>query len=85
MTGKYKLPDISLDKIKSPIVLKIDGTEIEYENGTAVANACFSKMYLFGNITVEGNRMIAEVVENDRYGKVYWTDRQVSMFDGDEE
>ncbi|MCI9357579.1 MAG: hypothetical protein HFH59_08570 [Lachnospiraceae bacterium] len=85
MTGKCKLPDIRLDKIKTPVVLKVGGAEIEYENGAAVANAGFDKMYLFESITVEGNRIIAEVVENNRYGKVYWTDRQVSMFDGDEE
>ena len=33
MTCKYKLRDVGLEKIKSPIVLNLDGVEMEYKNG----------------------------------------------------
>lgn len=85
MTGKYKLPDMRLEKVKSPIVLRVDGVEREYENGTVAANADFSEMYLFESITAESHKIVVEVVKNNKYGKVYWTDKQVSMFDGTEE
>lgn len=85
MTCKYKLQDVRLEKIKSPIVLNLDGVEMEYKNGRVLANAVFGERYFIESITAENNKIILEAVENNKYGKVYWTDKKVSMFDGTEE
>lgn len=85
MTCKYKLQDVRLEKIKSPIVLNLDGVEMEYKNGRVLANTVFGERYFIESITAKNNKIILEAVENNKYGKVYWTDKKVSMFDGTEE
>lgn len=78
----YKL-DPSVRAIQSPVTLKTEDTEIFYENGAALAAASFGKKYAIDSVMAQSDRIIICVSENTGMKAADWTDRKVSLFDGD--
>lgn len=81
MNLTYRL-DPGLLVIQSPVILKTEDSETGYENGAAVVEAIFEKRYTIDSITAEDDKVVICVSENTGTKEADWTERNVSLFDG---
>ena len=63
----YKLNASVFDRIVSPIVLVIDGTRKEYENGKMAASDVFEKRYAIESMKAVGDVVEVNLVEVERF------------------
>ena len=67
-------------KIKSPVIVKIGTDTIQYSNGEDLANAEFSEQLSIINISAEDNKVIIELVKNDKVNDVNWIGEEQADF-----
>ncbi len=75
--------DYFVEKIISPVVLQTENDRKEYENGEMLYKESFSEPYLVERISVENGSIVLYAVKNVEYNETNWSDKKVSLFDGD--
>lgn len=67
-------------KITSPVIVKTGKDFVQYSNGEELANAEFSEQMSIINISAEDNKVIIELVKNDRVNDVNWIGEEQADF-----
>lgn len=67
-------------KIESPVVTKIGDHSIIFQNGEAFANASFCEPVVIDSIYAEDNRVVIELVKNDRVNDTNWLGKEQTFF-----
>lgn len=77
----YKLnPEVK--KILSPITVKFTAGEsnMEFANGTALADAAFEKNYLIESLVAVGSSIVITLRENDKVNVANWVGEEAVSF-----
>ena len=75
----YKL-NPELRKISSPIILQGAGANQEYPNGSALAEASFSKNYIVEDVSAKDDSVIVTVSENKQICPINWAGEEAVSF-----
>lgn len=75
----YKL-DFEIKSINSPVLLKIDGEEKRFENGTDLANLKLDRKYEITSIKAKDNLIEVTAKEKSLLPTEDWTDEEISFF-----
>ena len=67
-------------KIKSPVTVKIGDKSILFPDGERLAEASFDEPLLIGSLTAEDNRIIIQLVKNDKLNDVNWIGEEQASF-----
>jgi len=67
-------------KIESPVVAKIGDHSIIFHNGDELASASFCEPLKIHSIYAENDRIIIELVKNDRLNDTYWIGEEQTFF-----
>lgn len=67
-------------KIKSPVIVKIGENCLQYSDGMSLADAEFSEQMSIINISAEDNKVIIELVKNNRVNDVNWIGEEQADF-----
>ena len=78
----YKF-DEPIYKITSPIVLRFEGKEQEFDDPQEAHKAEFDKRVIVDTIEAENGKIVFNPVENTHYLDASWSDKPVNVFDGD--
>ncbi len=71
------------EKICAPVILQIGDERREYADGKAASAVKFPEPYLVEKIGAEDNKVVVYDVNNTKMNDTSWTDKNVSLFDGD--
>lgn len=75
----YKIEQF-VRKITSPVIVKTDKDSVLYSNGEDLANAEFSEKMSISKISAEDNKVIVELVKNDKVNDVNWIGEEQAYF-----
>lgn len=67
-------------KIESPVVAVIEGKQMEFADGKALAETAFSKLFRIESLTARGDKVYLKLVENDRLNDTNWTGEEQAGF-----
>ena len=67
-------------KIKSPVIVKIGENCSQYANGKCLAEAEFSEQMSIIKISAEDNKVIIELVKNEKVNDVNWIGEEQADF-----
>lgn len=67
-------------KIKSPVIVKIGENCSQYVDGKSLAEAEFSEQMSIIKISAKDNKVIIELVKNDRVNDVNWIGEEQAGF-----
>ena len=76
----FKLDLVEFKSIVSPVLLKIEGEERRFENGTALANLEFDRKYEITSIKAKDNLIEVTATEKSLLPTEDWTDKEISFF-----
>ena len=76
---RYKL-NPAIGKITSSLVLIINGSELEFENGEEAVNHDFEKNYIVDSMYARNNKVVAVLKESEINNTNWVGEEQVSFF-----
>ena len=76
----YKIEQF-VKKIKCPVLVKLEDSELRFENGEQLAEYDFNKSYIISSITAVDSMIVLSLVENNRINDTNWCgEEQVGFF-----
>ena len=74
--------DEPIYKITSPIILRFEEKEQEFENPQDAYTAEFDKRVIVDTIEAKDGKIVFNLIENTHYLDTSWSDKPVNVFDG---